>query len=147
MKKRFFYKNKNLLYCTFWYMLVLFGYMALDHCTVINSVRPFLFVHKELHIQQHFSICFLTWIHFEYCVSYSFGHLQIRFLDQKNPLLRFLNFPKFEYCFLYSVSYIPILSVCNSIQIDDYKQSTNLYIFEPWTKKLLYFGRLKAENR
>ena len=91
-------------------MLVLFGFMALDHCTVINSVRPFLFVHKELFNSICF-FCFLTWIHFEYCVSYSIGHLQICFLDQKNPLLRFLNFPKFEYCFLYTVSYIPILSV------------------------------------
>ena len=68
----------------------------------------------------YFFFCFLTWIHFEYCVSYSFGHLQICFLDQKNPLQRFLNFPKFEYCFLYSVSYIPILSVGTS----DSKMST-----------------------
>ena len=64
-----------------------------------------------------FFFCFLTWIHFEYCVSYSLGHLQICFLDQKNPLLRFLNFPKFEYCFLYSVSYIPILSVLTTFQV------------------------------
>ena len=35
-------------------------------------------------------------------VSYFLGHWQIRFLDQKNPLVRSLNFPKFEYSFLCS---------------------------------------------
>ena len=55
--------------------------------------------------------CFLTLKYVEYCVSYSLGHSEIGFLDQKNPLLGFLNFSKFEHSFLYTVSYIPILSV------------------------------------
>ena len=75
-----------------------------------------------------FFFCFLTWIHFEYCVSYSIGHLQICFLDQKNPILRFLNFPKFEYCFLYSVSYIPILSVLTEIGLFYYLETANLFL-------------------
>ena len=44
--------------------------------------------------------CFLTLKYVEYCVSYSLGHSEIGFLDQKNPLLGFLNFSKFEHSFL-----------------------------------------------
>jgi hypothetical protein len=73
------------------------SWLALDHCTVINSVRP-LYGGK---IQM---FCFVTWIFWV-----------LRFLDQKNPLLCFLNFPKFEYSFLFTVSYIPILSYVHNM--------------------------------
>ena len=81
-RKTAFFTKKNLLYCTFWYMLVLFGFMALDHCTVINSVRPFLFVHKELFNSIWFFL-FLNLNILTIAISYFLGHWQIRFLDQK----------------------------------------------------------------
>ena len=90
--------------------------MAFDHCTVINSVRPFWFDHKEQFKWLNFFADFLL-KYFEYCVSYFLGHWLIRFLDQRKPLLCFLNFPKFEYGFLCTISYVPILSlpkVCSS---------------------------------
>ena len=99
MKKRFFYKNKNLLYCTFWYMLVLFGYMALDHCTVINSVRPFLFVHKE----QFNIICFFLFLNLNtfwvlrFLFLWTFTNL---FLRPKKPTTAFLKFSKIWVLFL-----------------------------------------------
>ena len=99
MKKRFFYKNKNLLYCTFWYMLVLFGYMALDHCTVINSVRPFLFVHKE----QFNIICFFLFLNLNTFWVLRFLFLWTftnSFLRPKKPTTAFLKFSKIWVLFL-----------------------------------------------
>ena len=94
-----FLQKKNLLYCTFWYMLVLFGFMALDHCTVINSVRPFLFVHKE----QFNIICFFLFLNLNtfwvlrFLFLWTFTNL---FLRPKKPTTAFLKFSKIWVLFL-----------------------------------------------
>ena len=89
-------------------MLVLFGFMALDHCTVINSVRPFLFVHKE-QFNLIWFFCFLIWIFWvlRFLFLWTFSR---SFLRPKKTTIAFLKFSK-NCCFLFTVSYILILSV------------------------------------
>ena len=80
-------------------MLVLFGYMALDHCTVINSVRPFLFVHKE----QFNIICFFLFLNLNTFWVLRFLFLWTftnSFLRPKKPTTAFLKFSKIWVLFL-----------------------------------------------
>ena len=98
-RKTAFFTKKNLFYCTFWYMLVLFGFMALDHCTVINSVRPFLFVHKE----QLNVICFFPFLNLNTFWVLRFLFLWTftnSFLRPKKPTTAFLKFSKIWVLFL-----------------------------------------------
>ena len=80
-------------------MLVLFGFMALDHCTVINSVRPFLFVHKEIFNSIWFFL-FLNlntfWV-LRFLFLWTFTNL---FLRPKKPTTAFLKFSKIWVLFL-----------------------------------------------
>ena len=71
---------------------------------VFSFTAPF---YKEQFVKRIFFLLFLNLNILTIAVSYFLGHWQIRFLDQKTPLLRFLNFPKISvlyliYRFLYS---------------------------------------------
>ena len=73
--------------------------MALGHCTVINSVRPFLFVHKE----QLNVICFFPFLNLNtfwvlrFLFLWTFTNL---FLRPKKPTTAFLKFSKIWVLFL-----------------------------------------------
>ena len=83
---------------TFW----LYGPWPLAIALHCNQLCETFLVCPQGTIQHHLVFSVSKLEYFEYCVSYSLWHSQIRFLDQKKSLLRFLNFPKFEYSFLYN---------------------------------------------
>ena len=95
-KPLFLQKKTSLLHLL---IHVSFGFMALDHCTVINSVRPFLFVHKE----QFNIICFFLFLNLNtfWVLRFLFlWTLTNSFLRPKKPTTAFLKFSKIWVLFL-----------------------------------------------